>query len=58
MLTHFLVFCTGIVCGIILVALLSANKPDDIEHKCFMSYKEGYEKGYDDGYEFRPKHIK
>lgn len=46
---NFLIFVFGFIVGIALVALLSANKPDDIEHEKAEKYKRGYEKGFKDG---------
>ena len=46
----------GLIVMLVLIALLSANKPDEIEHDKRMAYKEGYEKGFEDGYEVRYEH--
>ena len=46
---NILIFTLGLIVGIGLVALLSANKPEDIEHEKAEKYKQGYEKGFKDG---------
>lgn len=57
---YLLVFCVGMVAGsgfaFVLIALLSANKRDDLEHEKLMCYKEGYEKGFTEGCEFKSQH--
>lgn len=46
----------GMIITIFLIALLSANKRDDLEHEKLMCYKEGYEKGFTKGCEFKSQH--
>lgn len=57
---YLLMFCVGMVAGsglaFVLIALLSANKRDDLEHEKLMCYKEGYEKGFVEGCEVRSQH--
>ena len=48
-------FIVGSVVGILLVALLSANKPDDIEQERLEKYKQGYDKGFKDGCDYQIK---
>ena len=48
-----LIFGAGFILGIGLVALLSANKPDDIEVEKAEKYKQGYEKGFKDGCDYQ-----
>lgn len=42
----FLIFVFGFIMGVGLVALLSANGPDDIEYEKAEKYKQGYDKGF------------
>lgn len=42
---YFIVFCIGVAVGIGTVALLDANKPDDIEYEKAEAYKKGFEDG-------------
>ena len=57
-----IIFGIGLVTGasmmIFLIAMLKANKPDEIMSEKFKSYEEGYQVGFDDGYELRQKHFK
>ena len=48
-----LIFGAGFILGVGLVALLSANKPDDIEVEKAEKYKQGYEKGFKDGCDYQ-----
>ena len=61
MIIDILLFALGTFVGaaltILLIALLSANKRDDLAHEKWMSFKDGYEKGYDDGYELRKSRL-
>ena len=52
---YFLIFVSGFILGIALVALLSANNPDDIEHEKAEKYKQGYENGFKDGCDYQIK---
>lgn len=58
LLIFFLGIVVGTTCAIFLMALLSANKKDDMEHAKLESYKDGYQKGFDDGYYLQNSHIK
>lgn len=62
MMQNILLFGLGLVVGVVfsifLIALLSANKRDDIEHEKLVSFKEGYQKGFDDGCELHKSHLK
>ena len=58
MLINFLWFNAGLLVGILLVALLSANKVKYTEEDLFKSYKDGYEEGFDDGYELKEQHTR
>lgn len=55
MLHEILIFGFGLLVGFVLtvtlIALLGANKPDDIENEKSQCYKQGYLKGFYDGYE-------
>lgn len=51
-------FVVGEIVLLILLAILNANKPDEIIHKKLTSYEEGYKKGFDDGYELQKSHVK
>lgn len=51
----FLMISLGIIIGVVLVAVLGANNPDDIEHEKAEKYKEGYEKGFKDGCDYQIK---
>ena len=51
----FFIFVFGFIVGVGLVALLSANKPDDIELEKAEKYKQGYDKGFKDGCDFQIK---
>ena len=51
----FLMISLGIIIGVVLVALLGSNRPDDIEHEKAEKYKEGYEKGFKDGCDYQIK---
>ena len=51
----FLIFVAGLIVGVVLVALLSANDTDDIEHDNAEKYKQGYEKGFKDGCDYQIK---
>lgn len=51
-------FVAGAIVMILIIALLKANKPDEILSEKFMSYEEGYRVGFDDGYELRQNHYK
>ena len=55
MLHEILIFGFGLLVGFVLtvtlIALLSANKLDDIEQEKLQCYKQGYKKGFNDGYE-------
>lgn len=42
-------FMTGTAFGILLVAMLRSNKPEDIARDIQSGYNDGYEKGYADG---------
>lgn len=57
---QWLTFGLGIVAGsvlmLLIISLLSANKPDEIEQDKRTAYKEGYKKGFEDGYEVRYEH--
>jgi hypothetical protein len=44
-LSCFIGFCIGTAAGIVTVALLGANKPDDIEYEKTKAYKKGFEDG-------------
>ena len=48
-------FIIGSVVGILLVALLNANKLDDIEHEKAEKYKQGYDEGFKDGCDYQIK---
>jgi len=52
---YILIFFSGLIVGIGLIALLSANKPDDIEHEKAEKYKQGYENGFKDGCDYQIK---
>ena len=52
---NFLIFSLGFIVGVGLVALLSANKPDDIEIEKAEKYKQGYENGFKDGCDYQIK---
>lgn len=56
-----IIFGIGLVAGasmmIFLIAMLKANKPDEIMSEKLKSYEEGYQVGFDDGYELRKKHF-
>ena len=52
---NLLIFSLGFVVGVGLVALLSANKPDEIEQEKAEKYKQGYEKGFKDGCDYQIK---
>jgi hypothetical protein len=52
---NFLIFGLGFIVGVLLVALLGANKPDDIEHEKAEKYKQGYDKGFKDGCDYQIK---
>lgn len=56
-----IIFGIGLVagaCGLLfLIAMLKANKPDEIMAEKLKSYEEGYQVGFDDGYELRKKHF-
>ena len=52
---NFLIFVLGFIAGVGLVALLSANKPDDIEIEKAEKYKQGYENGFKDGCDYQIK---
>ncbi|MBO7240204.1 MAG: hypothetical protein J6V23_06955 [Bacteroidaceae bacterium] len=43
-------FMTGTVFGVVLVAFLRANKPEDVEYELQKSHSNGYDEGYDKGY--------
>lgn len=62
MIQNILLFAFGAILGaafgIFLVAMLSANKQEDITHEKLERYKEGYQKGFDDGYELKKSHLK
>ena len=51
----FLIFIAGFIVGVAIVALLSANNPDDIEHEKAEKYKQGYENGFKDGCDYQIK---
>ena len=51
----FLIFCLGFIVGVVLVALLGANKSDEIELEKAEKYKEGYDKGFKDGCDYQIK---
>jgi hypothetical protein len=50
---NILIFVLGFIVGVVLVALLGANRPDDIEHEKAEKYKEGYDKGFKDGCDYQ-----
>lgn len=50
-----LIFGAGLIVGVALVALLSANNPDDIEYEKAEKYKQGYDKGFKDGCDYQIK---
>ena len=50
-----LMLILGFIIGVGLVALLSANNPDDIEHEKAEIYKQGYNKGFKDGCDYQIK---
>lgn len=50
-----LIFVAGFIVGVALVALLGANKPDEIELEKAEKYKQGYEKGFKDGCDYQIK---
>jgi hypothetical protein len=56
-----IIFGIGLVAGasmmIFLIAMLKANKPDEIMSEKLKSYEEGYQVGFDDGYELRKKQL-
>lgn len=56
-----IIFGIGLVSGasmmIFLIAMLKANKPDEIMSEKLKSYEEGYQVGFDDGYELRKKQL-
>lgn len=51
----FLIFGLGLIVGIALASLLSANKYDDIEYEKAEKYKQGYKKGFEDGCDYQIK---
>lgn len=51
----FLMISLGIIIGVVLVALLGANRSDDIEHEKAAKYKQGYDKGFKDGCDYQIK---
>ena len=53
-----LIFIAGFSAAVVFIALLSANKPDDVEHEKSECYKSGYSKGFEDGYGLRTDHLK
>ena len=59
---NLIIFGIGLVTGsfgmLFLIAMLKANKPDEILNERMKSYEEGYQVGFDDGYELRQKHYK
>jgi hypothetical protein len=55
---NFLIFIFGFIVGVGLVALFSANKPDEKEYEKAEKYKQGYEKGFKDGCELQKSHLK
>lgn len=50
-----LIFFSGFIVGIALIALLTANKPEDIEQEKLEKYKQGYDKGFKDGCDYQIK---
>lgn len=50
-----LMLILGFIIGVVLVALLSANKADEIELEKAEIYKQGYDKGFRDGCEYQIK---
>ena len=50
-----LIFIAGVISGVVIVALLGANKPDDIEHEKAEKYKQGYVEGFKDGCDYQIK---
>ena len=52
---NLLMLVLGFIIGVVLVALLGANKPDDIEHEKAEKYKQGYDKGFRDGCDYQIK---
>lgn len=60
-MTNLIMFGLGMIvgaCGLLfLIAMLKANKPDEIMSEKLKSYEEGYQVGFDDGYELRKKHF-
>ena len=62
MIQDLFLFGFGLVVGasglLFLIALLKANKPDEIMSEKLKSYEEGYQVGFDDGYELRQNHYK
>lgn len=61
MIQDLILFGIGLMVGafgmLFLIALLKANKPDEIMDEKLKSYEEGYQVGFDDGYELRKKHF-
>ena len=45
----------GVIIGIGLITLLTANKPEDIENEKAEMYKQGYDKGFKDGCDYQSK---
>ena len=52
---NILMLILGFIIGVIIVALLSANKPEDIEQEKLEKYKQGYDKGFKDGCDYQIK---
>lgn len=50
-----LIFFSGFIVGIVLIALLTANKPEDIEQEKLEKYKQGYDNGFKDGCDYQIK---
>lgn len=61
-MTNLIFFGLGFIAGafvmILIIALLNANKPDEILSEKLNGYEEGYRVGFDDGYELRQNHYK
>lgn len=58
-MNNLIIFGIGLMVGafgmLFTIAMLKANKPDEIMEEKLKSYEEGYQVGFDDGYELRKK---
>lgn len=59
---NLILFGFGTIVGafgmLFLIAMLKANKPDEILQEKLKGYEEGYQVGFDNGYELRQNHYK